>query len=151
MDLPGGPGTYVLFLRLKEEQTLAVGGLGPVWFPAGLYAYVGSGRGSGGLAARIARHMRHPKPQRWHIDALRAHAAPLMLWLSEGPQRRECAWARALSQLPGASLPAPRFGASDCRCPAHLIHFPYLPERLGFAQATGDAVQEVLLDGPRPE
>lgn len=147
MNLPPGPGVYVLFLHLAEERTLEIGRLGDLVFPPGFYAYVGSGRGSGGLASRIARHLCHPKPLHWHIDALRAQARPLKLWLIEGMQPRECAWAQALSRLAGASFPAPRFGASDCHCPAHLVHFAHLPEREAFAQAVGEAVTEVILDG----
>lgn len=148
MDLPRESGTYVLFLHLRDAQTLPVGRLGTVAFPAGFYAYVGSGRGSGGLAARIARHLRGAKARHWHIDALRERADPVRLWLSKGTQRRECAWAGALSNLPGASLPAPRFGASDCRCAAHLIRFAALPDRASFSQAVGEAVEEVDLHGP---
>jgi len=151
LDLPRKPGTYVLFLHLRESRTVTVGRLGAVAFPAGFYAYVGSARGSGGLAARVARHLRDPKPLHWHIDALREHARPLRLWLSEGPQGRECVWAGVLSRLPGASLPAPRFGASDCRCPAHLIRFAALPDCARFARAVGEVVEEVVLDGSRLE
>jgi Uri superfamily endonuclease len=44
-----------------------------------------------------------------------------------GGENHEHAWARALIQLPYASLPMPSFGASDCRCPAHLIYIPFHP------------------------
>lgn len=151
MDLPSGPGTYVLFLHLANNRKLTVGRLGALDFPAGFYAYVGSGQGSGGLAARIARHLRHPKPLHWHIDTLRTYARPLKVWLSEGPQQRECAWAQAMSQLAGASLPAPRFGATDCRCRAHLVHFTRLPAHESFAQVVGDNVREVVLNGSHLE
>ncbi len=143
--LPPRPGTYVLFLRLRDERTLAVGRLGRFRFPPGLYAYIGSGRGPGGLAARVGRHLRHPKPLRWHVDYLRVHAEPVALWLAEGTDRRECAWAQGLARLEGAVFPAPGFGASDCHCPSHLILFSAMPDLAGFAPA--DGIVEVRWDG----
>ena len=69
--LPDQPGTYVLILRVFRPASVRVGRLGRFHFPAGWYAYVGSARGPGGLAARISRHLRSPKPSRWHVDHLR--------------------------------------------------------------------------------
>ena len=40
----------------------------------------------------------------------------------------EHAWAFALQSLPEATMPAPGFGALDCRCKTHLIHFPDYPD-----------------------
>ncbi len=138
-----GPGTYVLFLALEEDERIPVGRKGEFVFPAGVLAYVGSARGPGGLAARLARHQRHPKPQVWHIDFLRPFAHPIATWWATGIDRRECVWAEMLARMPGASRPVPGFGTSDCRCPAHLVHFPALPDREAFAQAVGDEVWEV--------
>ena len=140
--LPDGPGTYVLILRLPRLATIAVGRLGRFQFPPGWYAYVGSARGPGGLAARVARHLRSPKPLHWHVDYLRAAARPEQVWYAAGIRRRECAWAAALSDLPGASIPVPRFGASDCRCPGHLIHFVAHPEPADFARAVGEPISQ---------
>lgn len=121
--LPDRPGTYVLILDLPRPTTIDIGRVGCFPFPAGWYAYAGSARGPGGLAARVSRHLRSPKPLHWHIDYLRAEARPVEVWYTVGSQSRECAWARVLAGLPGATIPVPRFGASDCHCPAHLIHF----------------------------
>jgi Uri superfamily endonuclease len=126
--LRGEKGTYILVLHLVREEEIAVGRLGCFVFPAGFYLYVGSALGPGGLAGRLARHRRLDKRMRWHIDYLRARAAWVGAYYAAGQERRECSWARALCGLPGASLPAPRFGASDCRCPAHLIHLTHLPD-----------------------
>jgi Uri superfamily endonuclease len=137
--LPKQAGTYALTLRLSRPRTISIGRLGAFSFPAGWYAYAGSARGPGGLAARVGRHLQASKTRHWHIDYLRTHAKPVVIWYTTCTQSRECRWARALSQLPGASMPAPGFGASDCRCPAHLVLLPARPDRLVFAQ---------LLDGP---
>lgn len=142
--LPDQPGTYALILKLSRPATISVGKLGRFQFPAGWYAYTGSARGPGGLAARISRHTRSLKPLRWHVDYLRAHAHPIAAWYAIGTQKRECAWARALSKLTGASLPAPRFGASDCRCPTHLFHFTAPPDLKAFTRAVDERVSQEL-------
>jgi len=137
----------VLILHLPRSTTITVGRLGRFKFPAGWYAYAGSAHGAGGLVARVARHLREPKSLRWHVDYLRAHAQPVKVWYTENRQRRECAWAAALSTLPAAFIPAPRCGASDCRCPAHLIHFAAPPDLAAFTRAVGEPVsQETLND-----
>ena len=144
--LPDQPGTYVLILRLSRPTAITVGRLGRFQFPAGWYAYTGSARGPGGLVARISRHLRSPKSLHWHVDYLRACAHPVAAWYAIGIQKRECAWARALVRLPGASVPIPHFGASDCRCPTHLIHFAAQPDLKVFARAVGEPVSQELLN-----
>jgi Uri superfamily endonuclease len=140
------PGTYALILNLPDSVAdICVGRLGRFHFPAGWYVYAGSARGPGGLAARLARHLRSLKLLHWHIDYLRAYASPVEIWYATGMQRQECSWARALLGLSGASVPVPRFGASDCRCSTHLIHFTTPPDLVAFTNAIGVSVsQEVL-------
>ncbi|NLF76767.1 MAG: GIY-YIG nuclease family protein [Chloroflexi bacterium] len=123
-DLPAAPGTYMLILRLDAPARIIPGRLGPCELPAGLYAYVGSAHGPGGLRARLARHLRHDKLRHWHIDALTAAAYPVAIWATAAPDRLECTWARALAALPGVTLPVAGFGSSDCACPAHLFALP---------------------------
>ncbi|MCW5881693.1 MAG: GIY-YIG nuclease family protein [Anaerolineae bacterium] len=123
--LPDVGGVYAIVLRLPGATHLRVLGR-EVWLPAGHYVYVGSARGPGGLRARLGRHLRGDGRPRWHIDALRAAAEVdgFTYWVDE--QVTECAVVRAVAALPGATIPIPRFGASDCRqgCVAHLIHVP---------------------------
>jgi len=144
--LPDRSGTYVLIVRLPRLTTIGVGRLGRFQFPAGWYAYAGSALGPGGLAARISRHLRSPKTLHWHVDYLRAHARPVEIWYAVGTRKRECAWAQALSGLPGASIPVPRFGASDCHCPAHLTCFAAPPDPAAFARAVGEPVSQEKLN-----
>ena len=143
--LPDWPGTYVLILRLPRLAIVEVGRLGCFGFPAGWYAYAGSACGPGGLAARISRHLRSPKQMHWHVDYLRAVAQPDEVWYAAGTQKRECVWARRLGSLSGASIPVPRFGASDCRCPAHLVHFAAPPDLAAFRRAVGEPVLQESL------
>jgi Uri superfamily endonuclease len=144
--LPDLPGTYALILRLPRPASIRVGRLGQFQFPAGWYAYAGSAHGPGGLAARVSRHLRSSKSLHWHVDYLRTSARPVEIWYAVGTQKRECAWAQAMSELPGASIPVPRFGASDCRCPAHLFHFVAPPDLAAFVRVVGAPVSQEMLD-----
>jgi Uri superfamily endonuclease len=126
-------GTYALLLRLDAPQALQVGALGTFTFPTGWYLYVGSAQGPGGLAARLARHRRRAgKRFHWHVDYVRAVTSLVELWTGPENGHQECAWAAAVAALPGARVIAPRFGASDCRCPSHLFHFAGRPDPAAF-------------------
>lgn len=116
-------GTYLLGISLDEDVALAVGKLGRFAFPAGYYVYAGSARGPGGLSARLARHRRREKRLHWHIDYLLARARLVEVWTVVSDRRLECAWAQAVMGMTGSRIVVPRFGASDCRCPAHLVYF----------------------------
>lgn len=118
----------MLIMWLPAPIAIDVGQLGQYQFDMGWYAYAGSARGSGGLAARVHRHRRDAKPLHWHVDYLRAHATPVAVWYAVGERRRECRWAQALLELPDARIPVPRFGASDCGCPAHLTGYRTPPK-----------------------
>ncbi|MBM3134134.1 MAG: GIY-YIG nuclease family protein [Chloroflexi bacterium] len=128
---PRTPGTYALLIRLERELTLTVGRLGTFVLAPGWYVYLGSALG--GLAARLARHESREKRLRWHIDYLLAQAELVEAWWAAGSERQECRWAQAVLRLPGATVPIRRFGASDCRCPAHLVAFTDRPHRQDLA------------------
>ncbi|HEX6972519.1 MAG TPA: GIY-YIG nuclease family protein [Limnochordia bacterium] len=98
-----------------------MGALGTFTFPAGLYAYVGSAQRH--REARLARHLRRDKRLKWHIDYFRAAGEVRAVTRLQGGREAECRLASLLAAQPGASLPVARFGASDCRCPGHLIRF----------------------------
>ena len=122
-------GTYALLLQMDAPKIVAVGALGALAFPAGWYLYLGSARGPGGLAARLARHRRQGNKRfHWHIDYLRAVTTLAEVWTSASEGRAECNWAAAAATLPGGNIIVPRFGASDCGCPSHLFHYPRQPE-----------------------
>ena len=120
-------GTYVLVLRLEGSEEITIGKLGTFTFPSGYYLYVGSALGPGGLEARLARHRRRGKKLRWHIDYLLERARLVEVWGVASTDRLECLWAQAARQLPGAEIPVPGFGSSDCRCPSHLIYLARKP------------------------
>ncbi len=121
-------GVYLLVLQLPAARLLNVGALGRWDFPAGWYLYVGSAHGPGGLRARLRRHLSQQKAARWHVDYLRTAADWVEAWVAPLPPEWECAWARHLAQWPDAHIPVPRFGASDCRCPSHLVRLDTRPD-----------------------
>ena len=123
------PGSYVVLLQSTSAAEIAIGRLGPLALGRGVYLYVGSARGPGGVAARCAHHLRIAVSPRWHLDYLRPYCRIRGFWVAYGDAIREHDWARALADLPGATLPLARFGASDCCCPAHLIRFAREPAR----------------------
>lgn len=135
---PKNPGTYALILGLPTTRSIRIGKLGEFDFPAGYYVYVGSAFGPGGLAGRLNRHQRLAediagrKRLHWHIDYLRQHSELWGAWYAVHDTSHEHSWASLVSQLPGATMPVPRFGASDCHCSSHLYHFPKPPSWANF-------------------
>lgn len=111
-------GVYLLIVRLAAGSRIRVGGLGTFGFPAGCYVYVGSAQRN--LSHRLARHTRRDKPLRWHIDYLTTRGTVLGAIVEQAPRSRECELAGLLASE--AHIPAPRLGASDCGCPAHLFY-----------------------------
>ena len=109
-------GSYVLLIRLTEEQTIIAGRLKTSCFPAGCYAYVGSAMN--GFKARLNRHLSGDKKLHWHIDYLLEKAAISQIILCETEDRIECVIAQALS---GQFDSIPGFGSSDCNCRSHLF------------------------------
>lgn len=116
---PAAPGAYALWLALEAPLAVTAGRRAAT-LPPGDYLYCGSANGSGGLRARLARHLRLEKRAHWHVDQLTAVARVHGAFLIAGGS--ECALNAALSALP---IPLPGFGSSDCpRCVSHLRHFP---------------------------
>ena len=140
-----GPGVYLLVMTLAQERELAIGRRRKARFPQGVYLYVGSAHGPGGLQARLRRHCRPEKLLHWHVDYLRCHAELGAIWALPTGRRVECEWAAAAMQLPGASVPMARFGASDCRCETHLVHLAVWPDRELFAELAGVLPADIQL------
>lgn len=136
--LPAEPGTYVIVLQVKARAVVEVGSLGSVVIDRGFCLYVGSALGSGGLRARLARHLRGGERSHWHIDRLRTIATPVEIWLCIGNCRREHAWAHLLASSRRCAMPRARFGASDCRCPSHLFASCRRPSLRWFRRLLGE-------------
>src|SRR5512139_785094 len=126
------PGTYALVCRCSCRDEIAVGRLGFLAMRKGFYVYIGSAFGPGGIRARVARHVSRPVSRHWHIDYLWRSVRVAEVWYSHDPVRREHDWARILRRAEGSSVPLRQFGASDCRCEAHLLFFEQAPSLAWF-------------------
>lgn len=115
-------GVYTLLLHLREPRIVEVGALGRLSFKPGLYAYVGSARGPGGLS-RVGRHMGVARGEnttrRWHIDYLLPHATLKAIFVSPTHEDLECQLAQEIGRR--AEM-IEGFGCSDCSCTSHLFH-----------------------------
>jgi Uri superfamily endonuclease len=125
--IPTEPGTYALVLASQKTGPVRIGRLGTLDLRPGVYIYVGSAFGPGGLAARIRHHAKIATRPHWHIDYLRAVCDLVEVWFTTEAACREHAWAGAVARLPGAVVPMPGFGSSDCQCAAHLFWFEHAP------------------------
>ena len=109
-------GAYILLIRLERDAIIEVGALGKIDFKAGTYCYVGSAYGSGGIKARIARHMRKEKKIRWHIDYLLKYGRIERVLIKENGDEVDTA-----SFLSDSYDSVPGFGASDSPLKSHLF------------------------------
>lgn len=127
LDVPALGGSYVLALAAAAPLRIRAGALGERLLDPGVYLYVGSAFGPGGLRARLSRHWFGAERQRWHVDYLRRHALPLEAWYQPQGQPMEHVWASMLAAGRGITRSWPGFGASDCRCSTHLFVASELP------------------------
>lgn len=115
-------GSYLLGVDCEQATKIEVGALGTLSFEAGVYAYVGSAFGPGGLS-RVDRHRRiavgDHDVRHWHIDyLLGADATTLVTVETFVDLDVECALSTALSETGSRCVDS--FGASDCDCVSHL-------------------------------
>lgn len=134
------PGTYALILVNSRRGVLPIGQLGDLNLQPGVYVYVGSAWGPGGLAARVQHHCRISSRPHWHIDYLRARCDLNRIWFTTAPGPAEHTWAKALARLPKVTVPLQGFGASDCRCNTHLFWFPSPPSLRAFQRQVSTRV-----------
>lgn len=117
-QIPDEKGTYILVFRLKDGVKARTK-YGFTLLKPGIYAYVGSAFGPGGLKARISRHLRREKKIHWHIDWIttREEFQPVEVWIVVG-ERMETKFAELLASRFEA---VPGFGASDSQEDSHLF------------------------------
>ena len=119
-DAPMLPGAYVLIIELDEPVEVTLRGKPRTTLQAGRYLYCGSAKGSGGIRARLSRHIRPGKVIHWHVDLLTDAGRVTGAWIFPG--RDECELVAALSRMPA---PIRGFGSTDCRkCWSHLLSWP---------------------------
>lgn len=119
--LPSAPGTYLLEIAITSHRCVQVGRLGRLDLTPGIYYYVGSALGPGGLAARVGRHLKASKKLRWHIDYLLEGQQITRVWTRMDHERREHRWARWFIRETNVIVPLRGIGASDCKCLSHFF------------------------------
>ncbi len=115
-------GLYILVIRLKKALRIKVAKLTPSVFKAGFYLYVG--RAKRGLQARLDRHRRERKKLFWHIDYLLQKTTIAEVWIKHDSFDECQTVGKIREQLADSVFPQKYFGASDCRCPGHLLYLP---------------------------
>lgn len=116
-DAPTSLGAYVLMIELAESVEVTLPGKPKAPLKAGRYLYCGSAKGSGGIRARLSRHMRRGKALHWHVDLLTEAGRVTGAWIFPG--RDECELVLSLSRL---CAPIRGFGSTDCtKCWSHLL------------------------------
>jgi Uri superfamily endonuclease len=122
------PGTYAVLLSPSHHGPVPIGRLGILMLGTGVFIYVGSALGPGGIASRCRHHHRIATRPHWHLDYLRPHCEIIGYWIAYGTERLEHTWAHALGRLPGVRRPISGFGSSDCDCPTHLFELDTAPQ-----------------------
>ena len=147
-DAPACKGHYLLLLKVDRRLQASIGMLGTIQLDPGIYIYVGSAHGPGGLRARLRRHLCGARKRvHWHIDMLiESGAHPIIALAACSAAKQEESLARAC--LERCSLAAPRFGSTDA--PGSPGHLYYCGPSLGEALlAAARCMAEAPRKGPR--
>jgi Uri superfamily endonuclease len=137
------PGTYVLVLSSRSTELIQIGRLSALQLQSGIYVYVGSALGPGGVRARLAHHLKPARRPHWHIDYLRAHTRVEEICYRLDTRRLEHVWAEHIGLAEGAYIPLVGFGSTDCGCESHLFFFEQRPSRERFRQVLGTGIRTV--------
>jgi Uri superfamily endonuclease len=119
-------GIYQLLIHLPKNASIVIGKKGRWRFPKGYYVYTGSALN--GLEKRVERHRKKNKKHFWHIDYLLDFASIKAFFLFTNGEVDECVLNLKMLEKPEAKIIMPKFGASDCSCPAHLVFFEKIPK-----------------------
>lgn len=119
-NFPDSKGIYLLELELSVTQYIEAGRPGSILFKKGIYTYVGSAFGPGGLRGRLGHHLRPVSKPHWHIDYLKQSASIIKISVFQSNRDYEHKLALELSEK--LNIPVPGFGSSDCSCPSHLFY-----------------------------
>lgn len=120
VDINENDTLYAIVAKMSENmEQITVGKLGIFSFPKGIYVYVGSAKRN--IKARIERHLRKEKNFHWHFDYLRPYTEIVRIKTFPGDVG-ECGLFAQLRAEYGGEIIVPKFGSSDCSCPAHLFY-----------------------------
>lgn len=121
-------GGYVLFLNIDRSVNVECGSLGMLSLKRGVYLYVGSSVGRGGVKSRLRRHLKTGKKLRWHIDFLTSIPEVEVvgaIWIC-GVEGVEDLLYNALLSCK-FEVPILKFGSSDTKHLSHLFYSDLRP------------------------
>ncbi|MBT4286723.1 MAG: GIY-YIG nuclease family protein [Deltaproteobacteria bacterium] len=121
------PGSYVLLLNCAVNEPVLIGKHKTLDLIPGYYTYCGSAFGSGGIVARVQRHLKLKKKKHWHIDYLRDKCTIEEIWVSYFKENLEHLWAQDFLHHKKSTIPLNKFGSTDCKCRTHFFHFTSKP------------------------
>jgi len=116
-------GIYVFIFRVLNDLNISIGSLGRVYIPQGLYGYIGSARGFGGIKARVLHHIKKNKKRLWwHIDYLTTmpDVTPLYIVFAETSKDIEHFLAQQMNSAYCWNGYIKGFGSSDKDSYTHL-------------------------------
>ncbi len=103
------------------------------------------GRAKNGIRKRVERHLRKQKTCFWHIDHFLRRAEVIDIW-KQPDFFDECRLVSQVRQIArGSEIPAQKFGASDCRCPGHLLYLSEVVDMDDLRQRLGLDKLEIRL------
>jgi len=118
-------GTYTIILRLTDH-TLLVINKKQFELKSGIYIYVGSALGPGGIVARLNRHLKifasSTLKKHWHIDSLLPFSTIFASVYAFSTERLECRLVHSLKRIGFQVVEG--FGNTDCTswCGGHLVY-----------------------------
>jgi len=123
VDELSSKGVYIMYITLGSKKRLKVGSLKLQSFDAGLFAYVGSARGPGGLRGRLRRHMGlkgRPRALHWHVDHIISNPDSKIVGFHVLEGASEHLVAEKVGSFARVSFRG--FGCSDCNCNSHFFY-----------------------------
>ena len=125
-SIPAIKSNYILIIELQTPKTFFFKPLKKeIILPPGLYIYIGSAHGPGGVRARLLRHLSKNKKIKWHIDLLTVERdvevkGSLIL---RKDNRKECDLVIDLLKSNYFEIPVKKFGSTDTKCVTHLLRY----------------------------
>ncbi len=113
-ELPKEPGIYAVILMIERDVSILTRGGKRFTIPRGVYLYIGSAMGGGGIRGRVERYLNRSGRVFWHIDHLLQRSSVKILgvlyrvYRDPGDHESELA-----SKLREIFTGIPGFGCSD--------------------------------------
>lgn len=113
-QLPREPGVYVIIVMVSKTIEISTRRGKRFTIPCGIYLYLGSARGGGGIRGRVLRHLRRSGDAFWHVDYLLRSPSAKILGIMYGVYKDSRDHEAELALKLRKALPGIKgFGCSD--------------------------------------